>query len=249
MMQDFAANQCRNCSADADGGHVFCGMCGQKLEFERLSLHSIGHDLLHVFIHVDRSALTLARLLLVRPGTVALEYVRGRRKRYFGPFAFLFVVVAAASAAIAFTGFRVVTADWSNPVAEFLRGHWNILMFTEVPLLAGFSRLFDMRGAFNLAEHLVLAAYATGMRVLSVLVLVLPVWYALRHQPATARALYFAYLLLWPLYYGFATSQFLPGKRALSWGKGILAATLTWVATQALASVIMQIYQGFFPAG
>lgn len=63
--------QCLNCDADAALGQVYCGICGQKYVTERLTLHEIGHDLLHAFIHVDRSALSLVYMLLVRPGTVA----------------------------------------------------------------------------------------------------------------------------------------------------------------------------------
>ena len=110
-------------------GQVYCGICGQKYATERLTLREIGHDLLHALIHVDRSALSLVQMLLVRPGTVALNYVQGKRKRYFGPFSFLVIVVAAASAVIALTGFRAVSTDRANVVADFLQRHLNLLMF------------------------------------------------------------------------------------------------------------------------
>jgi hypothetical protein len=66
-----------------------------------LTLHEIGHDTLHALLHVDHSVLSLIRALALRPGRVALDYVSGRRKRYYGPFPFLIVTVALASAAIA----------------------------------------------------------------------------------------------------------------------------------------------------
>lgn len=237
-----APNTCKNCGATVESDHAFCGICGQKLGAERLSLHAIGHDLLHVFVHVDRSALSLVRLLLVRPGTVALDYVQGKRKRYFGPFAFLFVVVAAASAVIAFTGFQAISSSNPNIVGDFLQRHINIVMFAEVPLLAAFLRLFDLGGGFNLAEHLVLAAYTSGMRVLFVILVVIPVWYVFRHNTATIRSLYYAYLPIWPLYFGFATAQFLSGKRASSWRKGMLSAILTWASINGLASLVGSLY-------
>lgn len=221
-------------------------MCGQKLDSKRLSLHAIGHDLLHHFVHIDRSAFSLIRLLLVQPGAVALDYVQGKRKRYFGPFAFLVVMVAAASAVIAFTGFQAVLSRNPNVVGDFLQRHINLVMFAEVPLLAAFSRLFSLRGGFNLAEHLVLAAYTSGMRVLFFLLIVIPVWYVFRHHIATIRLLYYAYLPIWPLYFGFAAAQFLPGRRALSWGKGILSAILTWASIQGLATLVTLIYGRFF---
>jgi hypothetical protein len=247
MVND-VTKKCGNCDAEIEADHAFCGVCGQKVDSKRLSLHAIGHDLLHVFVHVDRSALSLVRLLLVQPGHVAQNYVQGKRKRYFGPFAFLFVVVAAASAMTALTGFQAISSSNPNVVGDFLQRHINIVMFAEVPLLAAFSRLFDVRGGFNLAEHLVLAAYTSGMRVLFVIVIVIPVWYVFRHHTSTIRSLYYAYWPIWPLYFGFATAQFLAGKRALSWGKGILSAILTWASVQALASLVTSLYFRFFVA-
>jgi hypothetical protein len=177
-------------------------------------------------------------MLLLRPGNVALDYVRGRRKRYFGPFAFLFVVVAAASAIVAFTGFRAVTANKSSVVADFLQAHINVVTFAQVPLLAAFTRILDARGGFNYAEHLVLAAYTSGMRMLFFTAIVIPVWYLFHPSDTMARHLFYGYLLIWPIYFGFAASGFFQGNRIAAWCKGIAAAILTWVSTQALASMI-----------
>lgn len=209
----------------------------------RLTLHEIGQDLLHAFFHLDRSALSLVRMLLVRPGTVALDYIQGKRKRYFGPFAFLFVVVAVASAAVAITGFHAVSTTNPNAVADFLQAHINLVMLAEVPLLAAFSRILDARGGFTFAEHLVLAAYTSSVRVLFITLIVIPVWYLFRPGDATTAYLYYAYLGIWPIYFGFAASQFLHGKRVFSWCKGIFAVILTWVSTQGLAALATLVFQ------
>ncbi|GAC1479368.1 MAG: hypothetical protein NVS1B6_20340 [Steroidobacteraceae bacterium] len=234
--------KCPNCDANIVLRQQYCGFCGQKYTSGRLTLHDIGHDLLHVFIHVDRSALSLVRMLLVRPGAIAQDYVQGKRKRYFGPFAFLFVVVAAASAAISLTGFRAVFTSDPNAVADFVQNHLNLVMFAEVPLLAAFSRLIDRRSCFNFAEHLVLAAYTSGMRIIFATLFVICAWYVLRLSNATSSYWDFAYLPLWPLYFGFAASQFLPGSRVVSWCKGILAAMLTWGLTQGLAALAASLF-------
>ena len=229
-------DQCRNCDADVASGQVYCGICGQKYATNRLTLHEIGHDLLHAFIHVDRSALSLIHMLLVRPGAVALDYVQGKRRRYFGPFSFLVVNVAAASAVIAISGFRVVSANRANIVVDFLQGHINLLIFADFPLLAAYSRLLDIRGRFNFAEHLVLAAYTSGMRVLLATLIVIPFWQIF--HPRNPAAVELASLTIWALYFGFAESQFLPGGRALSWCKGFLAAVLASVSMQALITLV-----------
>src|SRR5580693_2161553 len=144
-------NQCANCDANLASGQDYCAVCGQEHISERLTLREIARDLIHALFHVDRSVLSLLRMLLLRPGTVALDYVRGKRKRYFGPFAFLLVVVAAASALVAFTGFHAVVTNSPNVIAAFLQTHVNLVMLEEVPLLAGITRLVDARGGFNFA--------------------------------------------------------------------------------------------------
>jgi hypothetical protein len=240
----FLPDRCPNCGADFAAGDAFCGKCGQRMGVHRLTLHDIAHELLHVFVHVDRSALSLVGLLLTRPGYVARDYVQGKRKRYFGPFASLFVVVAGASAALAFTGLPTTLGSSPNAVTNFVQTHINLVMFAEVPLLAAFSRILATRCGFNYAEHLVLAAYTSSMRFLFSFVVYIPVWFALRNHPAVVHYLYFASLPIWPLYYGFAASQFLNEPRALSWLRGIAAAILTWVSIQGLASLVASLSVG-----
>lgn len=236
---------CRNCNTQLTFGQAYCSACGQKLISGRLTLHEIARDLIHAVFHVDRSAISLVRMLLVRPGTVALDYVQGRRKRHFGPFALLFVVVAAASAAFAFAGLRAVPTSNANMVTDFLQSHLNLVTFAEVPLLAGFSRLLYARAGFNFAEHLVLAAYTSSLRILFATLIVIPAWYVFRSSNAAAVYLYVAYLTLSLLYFGFAASQFFPGRRVVSWCKGILTALLAWASIQGLAALAVSVFLPF----
>jgi Protein of unknown function (DUF3667) len=231
------SDQCRNCHTNLTFGQAYCSACGQKRISGRLTLHEIARDLIHAVFHVDRSAISLVRVLLVSPGTVALDYVQGHRKRYFGPFGFLLIVVAAASAAFAVTGFRVVPTNDANMVADFLQSHINLVMFAEVPLLAGFSRLLYRRAGFNFAEHLVLAAYTSGLRMLFATVFLIPAWYLFRPTNTTGVYLYVGFLTVWSMYFGFAASQFFPGRRVLSWCKGILTALLAWTSIQVLVTL------------
>jgi hypothetical protein len=236
-MSTHSLGHCRNCDAGLAPAQAYCASCGQKAGWTRLTLHEIAHDLLHAFVHADRSVLSLVRMLLVRPGTVALDYVQGRRKRYFGPFAFLAVIVGMTAAEIAVTGFRAVTTISPNVVADFLQNHINLVFLAQVPMLAAFLRLLDWRGGFTFAEHLVLAAYTTSMRVLFAALVAIPVVLVFAPRGPTAGYLYYGYLALGLLYFGFAAHQFLQPRRALSWCKGILAAVLTWASTQGLATL------------
>ena len=210
-----------------------------------MSLREIGNDLLRALFHFDRSAFSLFRELLVHPGTVALNYVSGKRKRYFGPFAFLVVIVAIASAAIALSGFRMVYAPSQTAGAEvlqtFLAKHVNLMFFVEVPLLAAACRLLGPRGRFNYAEYLVLASYTSGMRILLFVTALVSLWFTVGPSAAAVQRCYFVCLLVWFGYFGFAFSQFLPGRRWPTAFRGVAAAALAYVGFAAAATAAASI--------
>ncbi len=204
----------------------------------RLTLHEIGHDTLHALLHVDSSVLSLIRALALRPGGVALDYVAGRRKRYYGPFPFLIVSVAIASLAIALSGFPAVTSANPTALTDFLQHHVNLLYFINVPIIAAALRMLTPRGPFNYAEYLVLAAYTSGMRILFFTLANVGGWYFLRPGEVVARDAYVALMSLSPIYLGFACSQFLPGSKWLAALKGVAAWLIAWAAGQGLLSML-----------
>jgi Protein of unknown function (DUF3667) len=205
-------------------------------------MREIGHDLMHALVHVDRSVLSLVRMLLVRPGEVAKDYVAGRRRRYFGPFAFLVIAVALASAVMALSGFRAFTSDGPNAVADFLQRHVNVVILFQVPLLAAFCAVLFRKDRLNFAEHLVLAAYASGMRSLFLVLVVVPYWYESRFSHAPILPFYYAFLCIWFAYFGFSASQFYEGSRAAAWLKGVLASILAQAAAQGIVSLITYVF-------
>jgi len=234
---------CRNCNGGLSPGQSYCPNCGQKAGADRLTMHEIGHDLVHAFVHVDRSFLSLFRLLLARPGHVAREYVAGKRKRYFGPFTFLVVIVGFASAFVAIFGLRVVYTNTPNPTADFLQHHINLVYLLQVPMLAAVCRVMFRRDGFNYAENLVLAAYTASMRVIVLALIAAPVLTVMHLSFATAVKVTYANSLVWLAYFGMAASQFYSGHRAVSWLKGALAAGLTFAVTQGLTTLVGVVYE------
>lgn len=248
---------CGNCDAAVGQDMTYCPKCGQAAVVPRLTLREIGDDFMHALVHVDRSALSLIRLLVSKPGIVAAEYISGKRKRYFGPFGFLVITVALASAMIAISGFHVVVTSLSsqtvttgvpNQIADFLQRHINLIFFAEVPVLAAFCRAMGVRNRahFNYAEYLVIASYTSGLHMLFFALIVVPVWYLLKDKPRVTADLYLAYLPIWPLYFGYAFSQFLPGPRLWSGFKGVIAVVLAITATIATISVLSDTYVKIF---
>lgn len=95
---------------------------GQRTDISRkLTLRDIGHDLPHAITHADHSIFALIRALATRPGVVARDFTEGKRKRHFGPFAFLLISVGLASAIILITG-----VEWFSRRTRpaFTRSSW-----------------------------------------------------------------------------------------------------------------------------
>lgn len=85
-------NKCLNCDSPLTEGDKYCPNCGQKKDTHRLSWHDITHDMVHYFTHADKSIFNLVKELAFQPGVVALEYVEGKRQKYFRPLNFFLIV-------------------------------------------------------------------------------------------------------------------------------------------------------------
>ncbi len=244
---------CRNCAVALTEGHPFCAHCGQKVIVDRLSVRE---SLLDFWFTMVRPVFVLVRALLVRPGYVARDYVEGKRKRFLGPYAFLFLIVGLASATYVLSGFKVLhgkeivlgtaspNTETLNALAvaaagDFFQRHVNIVILLDTPLLAAYSRLLFRKFGISFAEHLVLASYTSGMRSLFATIIVIPGSLIILRLTGT-DSIYFeaAGLLLWFAYFTFAMVQFSRDHRMLSGLKGVLAAVLAWVTSQIVLSAI-----------
>jgi hypothetical protein len=115
--------------------------------------------------------------------------------------------------------------------------------FVHVPLLAAACRVVCVLDRRHYAEHLVLVGYTEGMHVLwnNTLVIV-PGWYLIAPGPELSQRLFYAILPVWPLYFAFACSQFLPGRRWVAALKGIAAIALAYAAFRGLIDAITWVF-------
>lgn len=195
------------------------------------------HDFMHALTHADHSIFSLVKDLFVRPGHVAREYVEGKRKKYFGPFAFLVITVGLASLVVALTG-----VEWFKPIPDaraggFLQRHINLVMLIQVPMLAALNWLLFRSERYNYAEHLVFTAYVSGIRLLAFALVVTPAVYF--SQMGTTRGVsLLLYFSLWSAYYAFAAVQFYRG--GVFWK--ILRAVLATVLAQAAITFLVYLF-------
>jgi hypothetical protein len=89
--------------------HAYCAHCGEEaLDPSKLTArHFVTRTLPHEVLNLDGKIWRTLRLLLLRPGFLALEYVAGRRRPYVNPLRVLIVAiivyVLATQAGISFT--------------------------------------------------------------------------------------------------------------------------------------------------
>src|SRR5664279_2335606 len=225
--------RCLNCDAAIVEPARFCPGCGQRTDTARLRLGDIVRDLMQTFVNVERGPLVFAWSLLTRPGSVAREYVEGKRRRHYGPFATLVVLVGVTTLAVNVSGFQVLSHDGlSSAPADLLQRHFNLLLLVQLPLLGGICTALFRGARLTLSEHMVLAAYALSVRAVF-LALVAPVAY-LASSTTPGLGQVYAFWAAWYVYFGWAASQFYPGARLRSWFLGALAAATGHAAILAL---------------
>ena len=193
---DMVPAQCSNCDYALHKSHSFCPACGQKSCLHRLTLHDVFHDAIHYFVHVDKGFLQLIRALALRTGTVAKEYVSGRRKKYFPPLNFFLIAAALYVFAQSIYSHHAVQYNWQKDVEkipdpaarrnmtrlyerrDYITGitakYSNFIYMGATPFLTLIVWMFYFRGRYNYTEHLIASLYITGFCALLYAVVLAP---------------------------------------------------------------------------
>lgn len=169
---------CLNCDTDLVG--KYCSGCGQKTDTRRISFKNfLFQDVLHGTFHLDRGILYTARHALLRPGKAALDYIFGKRKRYYNVF---YLILITAGLMLFLRHFyeelyvgqgRVLVEnppelnEVSKKFGEILSQKSKIIMFLFVPFAALNSFILFRRKKLNLSEHAIIG----GMILLGILLL------------------------------------------------------------------------------
>lgn len=81
---------CKNCGNEFEGN--FCNICGQKASVKRLTYESLGDNLMHGFLHVDKGFFYTIKMLVINPGKVVNDFINCKRAPYFQPFPLLIIL-------------------------------------------------------------------------------------------------------------------------------------------------------------
>lgn len=165
---------CLNCNAKLYD--KFCSKCGQKADTHRITLkHFIFHDILHGVWHLDKGILFTIKEAITRPGQAALDYISGKRIRYYNVFYLILILIGLNIFLsnhydqMAHTYFGTVLEPETNTkgkaIDAFLKNNSKLIIFSFVPLFAINSFILFRRRKLNFSEHFIIA----GMVYLGVL--------------------------------------------------------------------------------
>ncbi|MEO6583287.1 MAG: DUF3667 domain-containing protein [Ferruginibacter sp.] len=190
----------------------------------RLNLKHLLHDVLHYITHADKGFLLLIKQLLTRSGTVAKEYIEGKRKRHFPPLNFFFLV-----ATILVLVFSLVPLEKKDILQQhpelnyikdplqkakviriyerqaiamgFLNKYSNVIAMIAVPLICLIYWLCYFRASYNYIEHLVACMYMVGITNLIYACLIVPFSLLIDLNSSGVKIMLFVLFLLFQIIY------------------------------------------------
>lgn len=166
-------SRCLNCQVPTFGN--YCANCGQKTDTHRITLkHFIVHDLVHGLWHLDRGILFTIKEAIVRPGKAALDYIAGKRIRYYNVF-YLSLLLIAVNIIVWHLLDNMVYGERKTPrenseFVDLMAQNVKALVFCIVPLVALNGRLIFSRLRLNFSEHCIIG----GMSLLGILIMTIP---------------------------------------------------------------------------
>lgn len=167
---------CLNCSRETHEN--FCSNCGQKTDTHPIRLKTfLFHDLLHGVWHLDRGILFTLKEAFVRPGQAALDYISGKRIRYYNVFYLSLLLIGLNLLLLHFyDNIRYVAPkEEAKELSDFMNKYAKFALLAFIPLFAANAMLVFRRLKLNIAEHFIIS----GMCLLGILVL-MPIFTFLR---------------------------------------------------------------------
>lgn len=169
-------SQCLNCETLVSD--KFCQRCGQKTDTHRITLkHFIFHDILHGIWHFEKGILFTLKQAITRPGKAALDYISGKRIRYYNVFYLILLLIGLIlfmnsvyeKLALTYIHNTELPIDKTgDAIGQFLTNNSKLLIFSFVPLFAINGFLLFRRRKLNISEHFIIA----GMVFLGVMIIV-----------------------------------------------------------------------------
>lgn len=160
-MKNGKLSTCLNCNANLLG--KFCNNCGQKTDTKRLDFnHFIKHEIIHGVVHLDKGLLFTIKEIILHPGNVAIEFIKGKRIKYYNFFYLTLIIIGLILSIKGFykqnyvlepTNFK---SDYQNGL-NFVQSHLKVIFLLFIPLLVFCSKIVYRKQNLNISEHSIIA--------------------------------------------------------------------------------------------
>src|SRR6218665_2049286 len=169
---------CLNCESPVSG--KFCPDCGQKTDTHRITFkHFVMHDILHGVWHFEKGILFTLKEAMFRPGQAAVDYINGKRIRYYNVFYLMLLLIGLGI----FIDHQYITAklkyvSYIEPdiesaedsmVLEFISKYVKYIVLLALPLFSFTTYILFNKRKFNYSEHVIIF----GMLYLGTIVITL----------------------------------------------------------------------------
>ena len=146
---------CKNCANKVVSN--FCSFCGQANHTKRIDAHYIIHDIPHSVFHVDKGLPYTFIQLTTNPGKALLEYLKGKRVKFFKPFAYVIILSTISSLFLKlFT--NEISIKQQNNFITILSKYPSLLIFILIPVVSIISWII-IKSKLNYWEHFVIHTY------------------------------------------------------------------------------------------
>lgn len=168
---------CLNCNETTEKN--YCSNCGQKTDTHRINFkHFLVHDILHGVWHMEKGILFTIKEALTRPGKASLDYISGKRIKYYNVF-YLTVLLVGLQLFLAnyygqlqmiyYPRVAEISGEASQKSVAFLSDYSKVLILSLIPFFAINSFIIFQRKKLNLSEHFIIS----GMIFLGVMIITL----------------------------------------------------------------------------
>ena len=202
-------------------------------------------------LHADKGIFGFVPKLLTSPGLIALDYVQGRRKKYFNPFQYLILVVGFSVFLITKLKYLEQSATMMNPsklpprvaliqheILEFMNHYFNLVIFLLIPIFAIMSFLFFKKKGFNYAENVVLQCCIQAQQ--NTISLVTLLFVAVFRNPHFLQAIVVFSVIVVCITSAFGYKQFFK----VSFGQALWKAIVIYLLVQLLMGIIVAVVVG-----
>ncbi|EJL67488.1 DUF3667 domain-containing protein [Chryseobacterium populi] len=149
---------CLNC------GHKifdeFCPHCGQKSDTARITPHSLmTSDILGSIWHIEARFFRTVKHILLGPGKMAMDYISGKRIKYYNLFSLLLILFGFNVLALHFyldLASIDINKENSNVIGFFSK-YSKASLLGLIPVMALNAWALFKRVELNLAEHIIIA--------------------------------------------------------------------------------------------